>query len=279
MNNQLAIIIIYLTFQTIIGTSQLATDIVKIDRVVFIADWHQNVRDLDQQIQAFNNGLAQQGLQSIDISLAYCSDYQYILDNIFQHSLRAKSVTINMDSCPIGDKGLLHILAMIDERVEVLSLGLNSAVITDGIAKELGRKLGSLPLRKLQLNLLFVQLGDKGVNELMLHPLSQHLQELRLDLTYNALKPQSLVNLKHFLSLARSQTLKKVILLLNSNKVEEKGCSYISSALSRFDQLELLVVDLYFNNVKAKGARHISEIVKIQKELKHLSISLDLNYI
>lgn len=128
-------------------------------------------------------------MHSIDISLAYCSDQQYIIDNIFQQRLRAKSVTINMDSCPIGNKGLLHILARIDSNVEKLTLGLNSAGITEEIAKELGQKLGSLPLRKLELNMLFVQLGDKGVNELFLHPLSHHLQELRLDLTYNTLKP------------------------------------------------------------------------------------------
>ena len=115
-------------------------------------------------------------MQSINISLAYCSDHQYILDNIFQQSLKAKSVTINLDSCPIGDKGLLHILARIDKNVEELILGLNSAGITEGIAKDLGQKLESLPLRRLELNLLFVQLGDKGVNELFLHPLSRQLQ-------------------------------------------------------------------------------------------------------
>ena len=84
---------------------------------------------------------------------------------------------------------MLHILARIDGRVEELSLGLGSSGITEEITKDLGKKLGSLPLRKLELSLLFAQLGDKGVNELFLHPLSQHLQELRLDLTYNILKP------------------------------------------------------------------------------------------
>lgn len=98
-------------------------------------------------------------------------------------------------------------------------MGLNSAGITEEISKGLGQKLERLPLKKLELNLLFVQLGDKGVNALFHHPLSSHLQELRLDLTYNTLKPQSLENFQHFLSLAEPSTLKKVSLLLGSNKV------------------------------------------------------------
>jgi hypothetical protein len=119
-----------------------------------------------------------------------------------------------------------------------LSLGLNSIGITDVASIVLGRKLERLALKKLKVDLLFVKLGDRGVNELFLHPLKSRLEELEIDLTFNKLGLQSLGNLTHFLKFVDSNTLKKVNLKLGSNKLEEKGSQHLSQALKRFNGLE-----------------------------------------
>ncbi len=63
----------------------------------------------------WNEHIAKEDLDTIDLSFAYCTNPQYVLDTVFQNKLKAKYISVNLDSCKIGEKGLAQVLSNIDE--------------------------------------------------------------------------------------------------------------------------------------------------------------------
>jgi hypothetical protein len=96
---------------------------------------------------------------------------------------------------------------------------LNSINITDEALDRLGKKISEMPLRKLSIELVYNKLTDKALNSFFQHPVSKDLQDLSLDFIFNKLTHKSLKNLSDFLQYVPSESMKKLVLKIGSNKI------------------------------------------------------------
>lgn len=76
-----------------------------------------------------------------------------------------------------------------------------------------------MPLRKLSIELVYNKLTDKALNNFFQHAVSKELEDLSLDIVFNKLTHKSLKNLPDFLQYVSSESMKKIILKIGSNKI------------------------------------------------------------
>ena len=66
---------------------------------------------------------------------------------------------------------------------------------------------------------MMLKIGDKGINDLFMHPLNSQLQELSIDFTANKLGPDAFQNFSNFVSQIQVENLKSVELFVRSNRI------------------------------------------------------------
>lgn len=83
-------------------------------RLIFEANWVQQTSDIAPYIDAYKQALESKRIRDLRLSFTYCKDPEYILKHLFAQNLDLYRLSINLDTCKVGDKGIAHILDKID---------------------------------------------------------------------------------------------------------------------------------------------------------------------
>ena len=75
----------------------------------------------------------------MSLSFSYCKDADYILKTFFSKPIAIENLSLNLDTCKVGDKGISKILNQIDsKKIKYLHMILSSTKSTYKIGKILG---------------------------------------------------------------------------------------------------------------------------------------------
>lgn len=105
--------------------------------------------------------------------------------------MKASTVKINLDSCKVGDQGIIKVLEGIDDSVDHLELKLDSVAVNEQTSSKIGKKLSELRLKVLKLTLL-KSLNAASLNALLSHSLGAEIESIDLDFSMNKLTPNNL---------------------------------------------------------------------------------------
>jgi hypothetical protein len=167
------------------------------------ANWLENTAELEPYIQQYGDAVGG-GLRSLSLSFTYCKDPKYILSSFFGRDIKVEELYVNLDTCKVGDEGVELILARVGREVKSLHLILGSAGTTTRLGGILGSRIAEFKLKSLKIGLMMAGLGDQGLSQFLLRPLSPGLEHLSLDLGNNKLTRSAFSNFTFYLSRVES---------------------------------------------------------------------------